>query len=246
MRGTGRVFISGATGYLGRALIPILVERGHTVRALVRPGSERRVQPGVEVMLGNALDSASIHPALDEDTTLIHLTGTPKPAPWKGKQFRAVDQVSLQASLEAAQRARIAHMIYVSVAHPAPVMRSYIAVRRECEHAIKSSGLRATILRPWYVIGEAHWWPLGLLPVYKLAEWFPPTRNSALRLGLLWLDQMLQGLVWAVENAPRETDGSFRTLTVPEIRALSPRRDSSVIAKNTARGEKATHLSVGH
>ena len=74
MRGTGRVFISGATGYLGRALISALLERGHSVRALARPGSESRVPRGAEVMLGNALDAASVQPALDQDTTLVHLT----------------------------------------------------------------------------------------------------------------------------------------------------------------------------
>jgi len=34
-----KVFIAGGTGYMGSRLIPLLVARGHEVKALVRPGS---------------------------------------------------------------------------------------------------------------------------------------------------------------------------------------------------------------
>ncbi|MGZ5002324.1 MAG: NAD-dependent epimerase/dehydratase family protein, partial [Chthoniobacterales bacterium] len=37
------VFVTGGTGYMGRRLIPLLVQRGHKVTALVRPGSEGRL-----------------------------------------------------------------------------------------------------------------------------------------------------------------------------------------------------------
>jgi uncharacterized protein YbjT (DUF2867 family) len=197
-------------------------------------------------MLGNALDAASVQPALEETTTLVHLTGTAKPAPWKGKQFRAVDQVSLEASLEAARRAGIAHMVYVSVAHPAPVMRAYIAVRRECERAIRASGIRATVLRPWYVLGEGHRWPVVLLPLYKAAELVPVARQGALRLGLLRHSEMIHGLVWAVENPPEEP-GTARTLTVPGIRALARESDAyySGAGFDGKEMRKVTHVSAG-
>ena len=41
------VFVTGGTGYLGRPLIRELLIRGHTVRALVRPGSEKKLPAGV-------------------------------------------------------------------------------------------------------------------------------------------------------------------------------------------------------
>ena len=41
-----RVFITGGTGYVGRPLINLLLGRGHAVRALVRPGSEKKLPPG--------------------------------------------------------------------------------------------------------------------------------------------------------------------------------------------------------
>jgi uncharacterized protein YbjT (DUF2867 family) len=62
----------------------------------------------------------------------------------------------MRASVSAASKAGIQHFIYVSVAHPAPVMKAYIAARSEAESLLKQSGLNSTILRPWYVLGPGH------------------------------------------------------------------------------------------
>jgi uncharacterized protein YbjT (DUF2867 family) len=146
--------------------------------------------------------------------TFLHLVGTPHPAPWKGPQFRAVDLPALKASVESARRAQIRHFIFLSVAQPAPVMRAYLEVRAECERIICAAGLSATISRPWYVLGPSHRWPLALQPVYALAERIPSLRDSARRLGLVTLEQMVDTIVWAVENPPAGT----RSTGVPEIR----------------------------
>ncbi len=206
------VFISGATGYLGRALAQSVLARGHRVRGLVRSGSESKLPPGCEAVTGNPLDSSTFQPQGD---VVVHLVGTPKPAPWKGREYRAVDLPSLRASVKAATRECIPQFVYVSVAHPAPVMHSYIAVRQECEQILRASGLHATVLRPWYVLGPGHWWPYALLPAYKLTELLPSTREAALRLGLVTHAEMTRALVWAIENP----QPGQRILSVPEIRA---------------------------
>jgi uncharacterized protein YbjT (DUF2867 family) len=210
-----RIFISGGTGYLGRALAPRLLAAGHQVLVLARPGSESKVPAGALAVSGNALDASTFTARLSEADTLVHLTGTPHPAPWKERQFRAVDQVSLEASAQAAKKVGLQHFVYVSVAHPAPTMRAYIAVRTECEALLEELGLVRTILRPWYVLGPGHQWPRLLQPGYALAERSPRFRDGALRLGLVTLDQMAAALLWAVENPPEE----MRVLDVPAIRA---------------------------
>jgi uncharacterized protein YbjT (DUF2867 family) len=118
-------------------------------------------------------------------------------------------------AIGAALQSHVNHFVYVSVAQPAPVMQSYIAVRAECEKALRESGLHATVLRPWYVIGPGRRWPLLLLPMYWVLELVPSTRMSAKRLGLVTGDQMIAALVRSVEEP---ADG-FRVLEVPEIRA---------------------------
>jgi len=197
---------------LGGSLIGELLARGHGVRALVRPGSETRLPEGTEAVSGDALgDFAALVPPAD---TLVHLVGTPHPGPHKAREFRAIDLVSIQASVAAARRAAVRHLLYVSVAHPAPAMHAYIAVRKEGEALIAVSGLSATILRPWYVLGPGHRWPAVMLPVYWLMERVPWTRESALRLGLVDLAQMVAALVLAVENPAQ----GVRFAGVPEIR----------------------------
>ena len=209
-----RVFVTGGTGYLGQRLIPALLARGHEVRALARPGSERRLPPGCEAVPGNALDAATFAAHVAPSDTLVHMVGVSHPSPSKERQFREVDLVSVQASVAAAQVAKISHFVYLSVAQPAPVMQSYIAVRAECEASLRALGIPATFVRPWYVLGPGHWWPLALIPFYAVAERLPSTRDTARRLGLVKLRQAIAALVAAVESPPV----GVRVVEVEEIR----------------------------
>jgi uncharacterized protein YbjT (DUF2867 family) len=210
-----RVFITGGTGYIGSGLIPVLIERGHRVRVLVRPGSKAKLPAACEVVSGNALDANSYRQLIRPADTFIHLVGVPRPSPSKGSQFRAVDLVSAREAIFASAELGVAHFIYLSIAHPAPVMKDYIAVRVECEQMIEEQRLNSTIVRPWYVLGPGHRWPYLLLPFYKVCEWLPFTRAAALRLGLVTFDQLILALVEAVEAPARGT----RVVGVPEIRS---------------------------
>jgi uncharacterized protein YbjT (DUF2867 family) len=209
------VFITGASGFMGRRLCAELLRRGHTVTGLVRPGSEQRLAPGCTTVIGNPLDPASYRDRVPGHDAFVQLVGVSHPSPAKAAQFRSIDLASTKASVENAAAAGIPHFVYVSVAHPAPVMREYIAARSEGEAAIGAAGLNATILRPWYVLGPGRLWPLLLLPGYWLFGLLPKTRESARRLGLVTLKQMVNALADAVEHPAK----GMRIVEVPEIRA---------------------------
>jgi uncharacterized protein YbjT (DUF2867 family) len=214
-KGMAKVFITGGTGYMGERLIPELSRRGHDVLALVRPGSERRLPGACRAAPGNALDASSYAAHLAGRDTLIHLVGVPHPSPAKAQEFRTVDLVAARGAIAAATEARVEHFIYISVAQPAPVMKAYLEVRAECEEMLRKSGMNATILRPWYVLGPGHRWPYLLLPLYWVAEWLPATRDGARRLGLVNLRQMISSLVAAVDHVPQ----GIRILDVSAIRS---------------------------
>jgi uncharacterized protein YbjT (DUF2867 family) len=213
------VFVAGATGFMGARLIPALVEREHAVKGLARPGSEGKLPRGCTAVVGNALDAVSYAASVAPADTFVHLVGVAHPNPSKAAEFRAIDLASLRASVEAAKQAGVRHFVFVSVAQPAPIMKAYIAVRAECEGIIAASGMNATILRPWYVIGPGRWWPYLLLPGYWLGELLPPTREAARRLGLVTWQQMIGAMIAASEDPPKGT----RILDVPAIREAGGR-----------------------
>ncbi|MBK6489034.1 MAG: NAD(P)H-binding protein [Gemmatimonadetes bacterium] len=207
------VFITGGTGYLGRALAPRLLERRHRVRLLVRPGSEWKASPGCDVVSGDPFSVDGIVGRIATADTFVQLVGVPHPSPSKARQFVDVDLRSAIASIEAATRAGVGHFVYVSVAQPAPVMKAYQEARAEAERVLVASGLRHTIVRPWYVLGPGHRWPLLLAPMYWVWEQVGATRHTAKRLGLVTLAQVVHTLVAAVESPPMRS----RIIEVPQI-----------------------------
>ena len=213
------VFVTGGTGYVGRRLVAALVERGHSVRALARPGSVAKLPRGCEPLVGDALHGLSYAAAITPAHTFIHLVGVSHPSPARAQDFLRVDLASVEAAVAAAMVANIRHFVYVSVAHPAPVMRAYVAARQRAEEIIRSSGMAATFVRPWYVLGPGHRWPYALLPMYWVLQLVPATRSGAERLGLVTIRQMTAALVHAVEDP---VDG-VRVIDVPAIRRAPDR-----------------------
>jgi uncharacterized protein YbjT (DUF2867 family) len=217
-RRTRHVFVAGGTGYLGRAVIPVLQRRGHRVRALVRRGSERRLPPGCEAVVGDALDHATFASLVAPADTMLQLVGTPSPSPARAAEFERVDFVSARESLRAAAAAGVRHFVYVSVAQPAPIMRAYVDVRARCESLVQANGLPASILRPWYVLGPGHRWPYLLLPAYAVLHLLPSTRATARRLDLITRATMVDALLAAIESPP--PDG-VRVWDVPTMRQMA-------------------------
>ena len=119
------ILVTGGTGYIGQHLIPLLISREHRVRVLAREGSLSRVPNGATPVVGDALNAESVGAALRPGDTVVHLVGTPHPSPTKADQFDRVDLMSIRCTVEAAKRVAISHLVYVSVAQPAPVMAHY-------------------------------------------------------------------------------------------------------------------------
>src|SRR5712691_4650618 len=93
---TRNIFITGGTGYIGQRTIPELIARGHTVRALVRSGSEKKLAPAAIAVVGNALDRSTFAHHVAPSDTFIQLVGVPHPSPAKAEQFRAIDIISIR------------------------------------------------------------------------------------------------------------------------------------------------------
>ena len=71
------IFMSGGTGYMGQRLIPLLLQRGHPVRALARKGSGAKLPSGCVPVTGNALDKTTFTSQIQPAATFVQLAGSP-------------------------------------------------------------------------------------------------------------------------------------------------------------------------
>ena len=212
-----RVFVTGGTGFLGRGLIPRLLASGHDVTALARPGSAGRLPAGCRPVIGDVLAANTYEAAVRGTECFVHLTGVAHPNPAKARQFVEIDLASARVAIEVAVKAAVKHFVYLSVAQPAPVMRAYVEARRQGEDMLRASGLAATIVRPWYVLGPGRRWPYVLLPVWWLVQLLPGMRRLTERFGFVTLEEMTASLVHAIERPPQ----GVRVIEVPDIHRLA-------------------------
>lgn len=223
------IFITGGTGYIGTPLIHALVARGHRVRALVRSSSRTRATQllpgGCEVVEGDALDASTFSATVRGADTFVQMVGVPHPSPRKAKAFRDIDLAAALAGLTAAKKGGAAHFVYLSVTQfpdgKVPAMQAYVTSRAEAETRIAAEvgagHLCATFLRPWYVLGPGHRWPVLLKPLYWLASLVPSKRDNVAAMGLVTREEMLAALVDAIEHAPF----NLRVIGVPQIREIA-------------------------
>jgi len=211
-----QLFITGGTGYIGSRLIKALQQKGgYRIKALVRKGSEHKLPPGCEVVTGNALDASTYASAVAGTGVFIHMIGVSHPSPAKKEAFETIDLVSVQQAAVAVGANKVPHVIYISVSqYPGKLMKEYKEVRAKGESLLQQTGARCSFIRPWYVLGPDHWWPVLLLPFYAIARLFPSTREQSRQQGLVTIQQMINTLVFATVNPPKE---GIEVYTVPDI-----------------------------
>lgn len=198
------VFITGGTGYIGSRLIKaLLATEDYHIKTLIRKGSENKLPKGCEIIYADALDADTYKNNIAPATIFVHLIGVAHPSPAKAEQFRKIDLVSVQQAAKAAATAGTKHFIYLSVAmYPTKIMKDYQAVRTEGESILLQQHFTCSFIRPWYVLGPGHWWPLLLKPFYWLATFIPSKREAAKQLGTVTIKQMIETIVYAIKNLP--------------------------------------------
>lgn len=117
-----KILVTGATGLIGAHAVAALRERGHDVRVFVRDPSKlgRVFAPlGVdvdtlEVAPGELEDPASLDRAAEGASGLLHAAGLFSPDPRAAERVRRVNVAGTRAVLEAAERASLVRVVYVS------------------------------------------------------------------------------------------------------------------------------------
>lgn len=124
--------------------------------------------------------------------------------------------VSIREATKAAVYGKAAHFIYLSVSmYPTKIMKDFQQVRAEGEGLLLRTGLKTSFVRPWYVLGPGHWWPVILKPFYFVAK-YAGKREAVEHLSTVTLRQIINTLLYSIDHPA----GQNNVYTVPKIKSL--------------------------
>lgn len=169
-----RYLITGATGFIGSHLAEAFVQRGRSITALVRPGSDASLleRLGIDIVRGELNEPATIHRALEDVEVVLHCAA--KMGNWGPvEEYRKVNVEGLRTLLEASKGLGLSRFIHMSdlAVYPlkdhhgtdesAPLSRThadgYAQSKMEAEKVAleyyRDFGVPIVLLRPGYVYG---------------------------------------------------------------------------------------------
>lgn len=170
-----KVFLTGATGFVGGHMLKRLLDEGHTVRALVRdPQRAAKNIPGdVEFIAGDVVSGTGLDAAIAGCEAVIHLVGI---IVEKGANtFEAVHHLGTRNVVDAAKRAgvrRIVHMSAIGVR--AEGVARYQTSKWKGEEEVRRSGIPYCILRPSLIFGPGDGFVTQMMDMMRKAPLFRP------------------------------------------------------------------------
>jgi NADH dehydrogenase len=151
------VFVTGATGFVGRGVIHALRAEGLKVRCLVRRGSEHdlRGQEAIERVEGDVLVRQSLDEGMSGCDAVVHLVGIIREHPGRGVTFEHLHVDGTLNVIAAAAAAGIRRYLHMSALGASATARSqYHQTKWLAEEAVRASALPWTIFRPSIIYGK--------------------------------------------------------------------------------------------
>lgn len=179
-----RLLVTGATGFIGRSLIPALQADGHSLRATTRDLARATEQGGLEWVQANLDVAAEVEAALQGIEVayyLVHGMGGGR------HDFRQADRRNAEIFAAAAGRAGVKRVVYLGGVAPAGPPSEHLASRLEVGEVLRAGPVPALELRASLIIGtgSASWQivrDLALrLPAMVLPKW-TESRTSPIAL----------------------------------------------------------------
>lgn len=190
------IALTGATGFVGQAVLDAAARQGAAVRALAR--RKQATREGVSWIEGSLDDAESLALLCEGAEAIIHvagLTNTPDP-----QQFRSANVDGTARLIEAADAARTTRFVFVSsLSAREPALSAYGASKAEAEGLVEASGLDWTIVRPPGVYGPRD---IDYLEMFRTAKFgfipLPPRGASS----IIHVDDLARLLLDLVDAPP--------------------------------------------
>jgi uncharacterized protein YbjT (DUF2867 family) len=141
-----RLFIAGATGAVGRVLLPLADARHVAVVPHVRPKSASTLTHPARAVL--ELSDPALAEAMRGCTTVVQLIGTMKKRFGSGDTYESSDVGTTRLLVEAAKQEGVDHLVLLSAALTGLGVGAYLKAKARAEALVRDSGLAFTILRP--------------------------------------------------------------------------------------------------
>ncbi|WP_225204829.1 NAD-dependent epimerase/dehydratase family protein [Novosphingobium huizhouense] len=162
--GADLLAVTGATGFVGQAVLDLAQRRGLEVRALARRPQEPRA--GVEWVQGDLADRAALRRLTGRATVVVHIAGVVSAPDAAG--FEAGNVTGTLNVVDAALRAGVPRLIHVSsLSAREPQLSLYGASKRKGEQLVKAAPLDWTVVRPPAVYGPRD---TEMLELFRLAR----------------------------------------------------------------------------
>lgn len=153
---TRRIFVTGATGFVGRAVIPALRAHGYAVRCLVRRGSEPdlRGMEAIERVEGDVLSPDTLVRDMAGCDTVVHLVGIIREEPASHSTFERIHTQGTVNVLAAAAATGVRRYLHMSALGTRPGARArYHQSKWAAEEAVRAGPIPWTIFRPSIIYG---------------------------------------------------------------------------------------------
>jgi uncharacterized protein YbjT (DUF2867 family) len=242
-----KVFVTGATGFVGGEVVRELHQAGHSIRFLARNPGDRRAQEFIshyaaEVKQGNVLEAESLAGAISGVDAVIHLVGIISEV--GESTFENVHTRGTQNIIAEAQKAGVKRFIHMSALGTRPnAVSRYHKSKWAAEEAVRQSGLDYTIFRPSLIYGPRDQFVNMFAKMIRLSPILPVLGNDRAKFQPVSVEIVATACVKSLRE-PKSMGQTF-DLCGPEMFALPEILDNILLVMGTETIESAHSARPG-
>jgi uncharacterized protein YbjT (DUF2867 family) len=203
-----KILVTGATGFVGPAIVQRLVDDGRTVRVLEHTAGASAELPSQEAVPGSMTDPESLRRAVDGQDAVVHLVAILSGKP---EEFQSVMEQGTRDLLEAARGAGVRRFVLMSALGASEETKDlvpYYGAKWQMEQDVKASGLEHVIFRPSFVFGRDGGALGQFKKIARLAPVTPIVGPGTQRIQPIWLDDVAAYFAAAIEK-PEAANRTF-------------------------------------